>query len=728
MESVKSSINTVTSYGVDAESALEGVRRQWALNKDASDESNQAVVNGAATVAAAYNGVDFTELIQEVNEISSELGITNEEALGLTNALLKIGFPPEQIDTIAEYGRQLTEAGYTAEEVQAIMTAGVETGTWNIDNLLDGLKEGRIKLAEFGQEVPKATAELLQGTNISTQQLQEWGKAVAAGGEGGKKAMQEVAQALVNVEDETQRNALGTQFFGTMWEDQGTNITDTILNMNDHLTTSKENIDGVNSATEQMNADPAVQMQQAFSDMIMALSPLLTKIAEFVGKIAHWISENPKLAATITAVVTAIGILMGIIMALAPIFTAISAAATTLGIGLSPLIGIVVGIVAAIAALIAIGVLVYQNWDTIKAKAIEIWSAIKEWFSSFWEETKQLFNSSLEAISTFLSDTWNSIKETASSIWTAIKEFFTKYWAELLIVFTGPLGVLVALIIKNWDKIKETSTTVWNAIKDFFSTLWNGIKSVFSTVISAIISFVIERWNNLKTNTSNIFNAVKTTISNIWNNVKTTVSNTVESIKNVVRDKFEALKGAVSEKMQAAKGKIVEIWNQAKSFLTGINLASIGKDIIQGLINGIKSKLGAIKNAMKDAADAITGKVKSLLQIKSPSRVLMKLGNHVGEGLAIGIEKMKKTVSAASGVLAENAIPSTGGLPGFIGAAKQRMESGLELIANVKARPMHITVVSELDGYEIARATYPYSDDMMTADVDKSAVVNGVKW
>lgn len=56
-----------------------------------------------------------------------------------------MGFPPEQLDIIAEYGGQLTRAGYSAEEVQAIMAAGVETGTWNIDNLLDGLKKVVLK-------------------------------------------------------------------------------------------------------------------------------------------------------------------------------------------------------------------------------------------------------------------------------------------------------------------------------------------------------------------------------------------------------------------------------------------------------------------------------------------------------------------------------------------------------------------------------------------------------
>ncbi|MDY0850411.1 hypothetical protein SPE26_00320 [Bacillus thuringiensis] len=136
-KSVEEAIRGVTTYGVDAEEALEGVRRQWALNKDASDETNAAVVKGAATIAASYAGIDFNELIQETNEIGATLGITNEEALGLVNTLLKTGFPPEQLDIIAEYGDQMIQAGFSAKEVQGIMSAGVDTKSWNIDNLLD---------------------------------------------------------------------------------------------------------------------------------------------------------------------------------------------------------------------------------------------------------------------------------------------------------------------------------------------------------------------------------------------------------------------------------------------------------------------------------------------------------------------------------------------------------------------------------------------------------------
>lgn len=213
-KSVEEAVRGITAYGVDAEASLEGVRRQWALNKNVSDEANAAIVKGAAAIAQSYEGIDFTELIQETNEIANELGVSQEGALGMADALLKMGFPPEQLDIIAEYGGQLTRAGYNAEEVQAIMEAGIETGTWNIDNLLDGLKEGRIKAAEFGQGVDKAMKETLEGTNISAEQLQKWGQAVANGGREGSAAMTDIALALSQVENETKRNELGVKLFG----------------------------------------------------------------------------------------------------------------------------------------------------------------------------------------------------------------------------------------------------------------------------------------------------------------------------------------------------------------------------------------------------------------------------------------------------------------------------------------------------------------------------------
>ncbi|USK46350.1 DUF2207 domain-containing protein [Cytobacillus oceanisediminis] len=645
IEAVKSSVREVTAAIGDEEAALEGVRRQWALNKDASDETNQAIIAGATTITKAYAGVDFTELIQETNEISAALKITDEEALGLTNSLLKMGFPPEQLDIIAEYGTQLQRAGYTGAEVQALFAAGVQTDSWNIDVLLDGLKEGRIVLAEFGAGVDESTAELLKGTGISTKQLQKWGKAVAAGGKGGSKAMVEVAKALEGVDDETSRNLVGVKLFGTLYEEHGSNLTQTLINAQGATVDLGSGVADLAKSTEGVKSDPAVKFAQAIQDVKTAAEPALEVIAEIISKIAGWISENPKLAATIASIVTGLGILIGILFTLAPIFTAITGAAGALSMGILPIIGIVAGVAAGIAALIAIGVLLYKNWDEIKAKSIEIWGAMKEWFSQTWTDISTGATEMWEGLKVWLAETWESIKETASIVWNAIKEFFLIWWDEILAAFTGPIGILVYLIANNWDVIKNKTAEIWNGIKTFFTDTWNAIKTTFTNIITGIVQFLVEKWNNIKTNTQNIFNAVKTIVTNIWTTITTWLSSKVEAMKNTVVSKFQALRSAIQEKLYAVKLKAIEIWNGISTQIS--STVERIKNTVRSKFEAVRSSIQEKMRAAKDTVREIINNIKDFFNID-----LYHSGRAIIQSAIDGIMSMKRTIlSKVEGVV-----------------------------------------------------------------------------
>jgi hypothetical protein len=104
--------------------------------------------------------------------------------------------------------------------------------------------------------------------------------------------------------------------------------------------------------------------------------------------------------------------------------------------------------------------------------------------------------------------------------------------------------------------------------------------------------------------------------------------------------------------MGEIKTTIVTKWNEAKTFLENINLLQIGKDIIQGLINGIHAKIEALKNKIQDVTSAITGKIKSLLGIQSPSTVMRTVGNYTIDGLILGIaDKDADVKTAMAGVV-----------------------------------------------------------------------------
>ncbi|WP_423249587.1 DUF2207 domain-containing protein [Bacillus thuringiensis] len=656
-KSVEEAIRGVSTYGIDAEEALEGVRRQWALNKDASDETNAAVVKGAATIAASYAGIDFNELIQETNEIGATLGITNEEALGLVNTLLKTGFPPEQLDIIAEYGDQMIQAGFSAKEVQGIMSAGVDTKSWNIDNLLDGVKEGRIKMAEFGAGVDKSMQEVLDKTKISADQFGKWGQAIAQGSEGGQKAMLEATKALAGVENATDRNALGTKMFGTLWEDQGKKIIDTILKAEGKQVDLKKGVEDLHGATSKIDASPAVKFQKAMQDLQVALKPVLGVIADVVAKIADWISNNPKLAATLAAIAVAIGVISGAFMALAPIVVVIS----TIG---AAMMGWVALIAIVVAAVVALAVAIYQNWDSITKWTIEAWNAIGEFLVGIWDGIVQWASETWNSISESTSEVWNSIKEYLIELWNGIGESLSEIWNSIVETTTETWNSIVEYLTETWDGVVETLSEIWNSISqttsevwtaiseffqetwnglvvfitpilqgiaDFFSMIWNGISTVIQTVwgfitqylqaiwtailyfatpiFESIREFLASVWESIKEKATAVWDALTNFLTICWNGIVSIAKTVFEWIKNTVTTVWDTISSATMTVWNAVKNFLQSCWNGLVAFVTPI-FTSI-KDWIVNTWNTISSTTSVVWNAVKNYLSSLWSSIVS---------------------------------------------------------------------------------------------------------------------
>lgn len=573
-KSILGAIKDIEAYGVDGQEALEGVRRQWALNKNASDEANASLVKQAATVSNAYAGIDFIELIQETNEVAAALNISNKEAIELTNALLKAGFPPEQLDTIAEYGKQMSDAGFSAKEIQAIFAAGVDTKTWNIDNLNDGVKEVRIQMATFGQEIPNAVRPLLEQAGLAEEKFQGWGKAVASGGEQGSKALSDMVTWLDSLENKALKNEIATKVFGTKWEDQGENMIAVFKGVGSAMDMTSQNATLLNSQMETLDSDPAIRMKQAISDITVSLTPLLVGVAELVSKVAQWASENPTLASTLTIIGTVLGIVAAAALALTPTILAMTTATAGFGIALNTAIWPITLIVAAIAALIAVGVLLYKNWDEIVAWCKEAWSKIYETIKSYLDMAKQIVMSVLD------------------------------YWRN---TFKNVLAFLKALVTGDFEGMK-------NAIKN--------------------------QMENSKNLVSNILNAIKGFL-------KTLLGDSY----NTVVEKFTGIVNATKEKMDNVFSTISEIWNSVLSFFKGIDLYQIGVDILNGLINGIKSMASKAAQTAKNIAKDVGDSIKGFFDIHSPSKLTAGYGVNIIQGLANGMDdSARQAVRSATNI------------------------------------------------------------------------------
>lgn len=98
------------------------------------------------------------------------------------------------------------------------------------------------------------------------------------------------------------------------------------------------------------------------------------------------------------------------------------------------------------------------------------------------------------------------------------------------------------------------------------------------------------------------------------------------------------------------KAALIAGWNWIKGLGQGFYKA--GGDLIDGLINGVKSKIAAARASIVEFGMSIKNWFADTLGIKSPSRVFMGFGDSVAQGAAIGISRSSGVASRAAGNMA----------------------------------------------------------------------------
>ncbi len=114
-------------------------------------------------------------------------------------------------------------------------------------------------------------------------------------------------------------------------------------------------------------------------------------------------------------------------------------------------------------------------------------------------------------------------------------------------------------------------------------------------------------------------------------------------------------------------------------------LYGTGVDLGNGLAAGLTSTQEANRAAVGAMIDSITQTARDKLQVQSPSRVFMEIGDYVGQGLANGIAANSGMVNAAVGTLTTGAVNSTQGMVSSVLGSLGQMFQGSKGIAAAQA-------------------------------------------
>jgi len=202
-------------------------------------------------------------------------------------------------------------------------------------------------------------------------------------------------------------------------------------------------------------------------------------------------------------------------------------------------------------------------------------------------------------------------------------------------IVMGIIQVVTGIISGNWSQ-------VWEGILNIFSGIWNTIAAVVTGVLAIIGSVVVAGLSYMLGVVGSILGSIGSFFASTWNNVIGGVSGFIGNLLGY----FYGLPGQIMGALAGA----------------GTWLYNAGRDIINGLISGIGSMMGAIGSAILSLIPGpIVGVFKAALGIASPSKVFRGFGKNIVEGLILGTgDKTDDLSSTMRGLVTVPDVPSFG--------------------------------------------------------------------
>lgn len=412
------------------------------------------------------------------------------------------------------------------------------------------------------------------------------------------------------------------------------------------------------------------------SGLIQQLAPVVAQVGEALGAIlgpaiTMVVSLLKTLIPVIMPIVQALmGALMPVVQSLAPVITQLGAVlGTILGAALKALMPIFDALLPVISELL---VSVLTPLVPVLGQVGELFLALMPAIVPLVELIVALLNVALRPLIQFM----------------PYIAAFSQLMISAITAIVGPIAQAIGWVAKLLQKLLTTG-----AVKDAVVAAWNAIKSATSAVFGWISDFVSARWNYLKNITSTVWNTIKTMITMHINNVKAVLnsiggviskvigffqrarsgaSSALSSMRSAVSSAVSSIIGFFGRMVSSATGRISSlistvrgIGGRIKSAVGNLGrlLVNAGRAVIQGLIDGIGQKLGALRAKASSAASTIRNlfpfspaKEGPLSGSGSPDIA----GAKIADMIATGLQKRIPAVRAAALTIADAAQPATG--------------------------------------------------------------------
>ena len=610
---------------------------------------------------AAAGGIELASASDMVTDAMSALGMKTSEADMMVDQMAKTASSTNT--SVAQLGEGILTIGATAKAIKG--------GTAELNTALGILANNGIKGAEGGTHLRNIILSLQNPTDQAGKLMKKLGIEVYDS-EGNMRSMNDILGDLnssMNGMTSAEKDNIISKIFnktdlasvnallantGSTWNDLQNSINNSSGAAAQMADTQLDNLQGQLTLLKSALEGLAI----SFGELLV---PAIKGIVEGIQKVVDWLNSldegTKKTIVTVAMIVAAVGpvlIILGkVITAVGTIMTIVPKIAALINIvkGAFAALNVVmlanpIGlIIAAVAALIAIFIALWNNCE-----------GFRNFWINLWEGIKGIASSAIEGL---------------KSVFTGVIDFVTNNWQALLTLLVNPFAGAFKLLYDNCEGFRTFINEFVETLKNLISTGMETIKNIVTTI-----------WNAISNTISTILTNIKNTVSNIWNGIKTTIVNIVNSIKSAASNTFNSMHSAIKSIVGNIASSIKNGFQSAINYIISLPAMAIGwgRDMIMGIVNGIRGAIGHVKDAVKDVADSIKSYLHFSVPDEGPLTDYEEWMPDFMKGLAKGINENKGIIKRAiSGVASDMVIsPSVSSQSELINyGAKADNQSGI---------------------------------------------------
>lgn len=319
-------------------------------------------------------------------------------------------------------------------------------------------------------------------------------------------------------------------------------------------------------------------------------------------------------------------------------------------------------VIAAVTGLVAGLVVLWNTNEGFRNAVIKAWNAIKETAVNVWGSICTFFTVTIPNAWNSLVSWFQGIPEWFKGVWDSVLAVFKEWGTNIQLFFIEAIPQVIQRVIDWFNQLPEKigyalgyalgtivqwGVDTWNYLVTNVPIWIENVVTFFSQLPGKIWTWLVETFNKVTTWGSNMLNKARETGTNFINNIINWVKQLPGKFSSWLNDTISKVVSFASDlgqrASQAGQSMVNNIINAVKNLPS--QMASIGKNIVEGVWNGITGMGSWLMDKVSSFFSGIVDGAKKALGIHSPSRVMRdQVGKYMAQGVGVGFENESDNV------------------------------------------------------------------------------------